>query len=72
MAIKSKLLENEILPEFPCIGRYHDNMLVLFTDKRTGTVIYQGHSIHKVGTHKDFWIYQWKKFDGKVTITNGE
>lgn len=72
MAIKSKLIENEILPEFPCIGIYPDNMLVLFTDQRTGTVIHQGLSTHKIGTYADYWINMWEKFDGKVTITNGE
>ena len=73
MAIKSKLIKNEISPEYPCIGIYPDNMLVLFTDKCTGTVIHQGHSNHKPGTHKNYWNYQkWHKFNGKVTLTNGE
>jgi hypothetical protein len=72
MAIKSKLIKNEILSEYPCIGRYPDNMLVLFTDKRIGTVIHQGHSSHKMGTYKDYWIATWEKFDSKVTLTNGQ
>jgi hypothetical protein len=72
MAIKSKLIKNEISPDYPCIGRYPDNMLVLFTDQHTGTVIHQGHSSHKMGTHKDYWINTWEKFDSKVTLTNGQ
>jgi hypothetical protein len=72
MAIKSKLIKNEISPEYPCIGIYPDNMLVLFTDKCTGTVIHQGHSSYKIGTYADYWINIWEKFDSKVTLTNGK
>lgn len=71
MTVNSELIEIEEPPEYPCIGRYPDNMLVLFTDECTGTVIHQGYSNHKIGTHKNYWSCQkWNKFNGKVTLTN--
>jgi hypothetical protein len=73
MTVNSELIiEIKEPPEYPCIGKYPDNMLVLFTDKCTGTVIHQGHSGHKIGTYADYWINTWHKFNGKVTLTNGE
>lgn len=74
MAVDVKIENSEKNPEceFPCLMIAENGMVVLFTDKSTGTVLLKSHDgVWNIGHYSDIWEWgNFYPFKGSITLSN--
>ncbi len=58
--------------EYPClkVGK-RTGVVVLFTDKRKGTVVFEGNKIYELGFHSEVWNEEnFTSYNGSITLSN--
>lgn len=57
-------------PKYPYLGKL-DKIVVLFTESKTGMVVFTEDDIHKIGEYGDGWNeHLFRKHLGKITLSN--
>lgn len=75
--MKSTLIDNKEEKEikYPCLmtatNDDAEKIVVLFTNKKFGTVVYSERKIHPIGFYTETWVMsKFTPFDGTVELSN--
>lgn len=73
MKSEIKEIQKEEKKEYPKLMKaiLMDNIVVLFTDKRTGFVVHDPKNLHEVGDYSLSWNHnEFQPFDGQIILSN--